>query len=363
MQESRVTQWMERFGWERNPFTFRIFPELMIGYEEEQSRVRDAIDSGNKLTLLLGETGAGKTNLLRRVEAEYAGDVPLFYMAKPPVTEEALLSYLRDDVLDENILSRWLRSYSLYNIHDRLDSVYGDRLVVLVDEGHEASGDVLQWLRTAMDHISSLTVVAAGLPSFEERLKEEVPTLHSRATDVVRLNSLDRDETIDLVRERIEEAGGSGTDPFTQDALLTVYRRTDGFPREVLRACNHAVIDAAKEEKSLIDTEDVEAVLDEAEDQSSPPRESSHDSNSRSREEGDEDVLRRLTAKQRTVYDAVETLDGATSSEVVEHLGVGEYKSRDHAIRSINNILRRLMEEEVVDRERRGRNYVYFVTA
>lgn len=357
MQGSQIGSWMEKYGWKQNPFTFRIYPDLMIGYEEEHRRIKDAIESNSKLTLLLGKTGAGKTNMLRRLEAEYASDVHLFYMSKPPVTEPDLLEYLETEVLDQSLLSRFMKSYSLYNIHTALNKKYTRRMVLLVDEGHEASVEVLEWLRTAMDHIDYLTVVAAGLPEFEEKLREDVNTLYSRATDVVTLESLDRDDTIQLIRKRIEHVGGRSIEPFTQGAVLKVYEKTEGFPREVLRVCNDAVIRAANGDKSIIDEEDVLQVIGGEDEGASQADESSSETNS---PEGEERAsLDELTSKQREVYDAIEELEQATSGEIVEHIGIDDYKSRSHAIRSINNILRRLMEQNLATRKRKGRNYLY----
>ncbi len=356
---SRFDAWTEEYGWTRNPFSFRIYPDLMIGYEREHQRVRNSIEAGSKFTLLLGETGAGKTNLLRSLEAEYGRQQPLFYMSKPPLSEEDLLAYLRDEVLSPGWLKRRFNSYSLYNIHDRVNEAFDSQVILLVDEGHEASAEVLEWLRTAMDHIDALTVVAAGLPGFEDRLQDEVNTLYSRATDVVNLSSLDKDSTVELIRRRIERVGGASTEPFTQEALLAVYEKTGGFPREVLRLCNDCVVNAAEEGKSIIDADDVRAAA---------PDESAHEMNSdgggaddQEESEGTDEApdTSRLTEKQSAVFDAVESLGTATSGEIVEHLGTESYKSRDHAIRSVNNILRRLMEQELVERERQGRNYLY----
>lgn len=363
MQESQITEWMKRYDWSRNPFNFRIYPDLMIGYEQEHRRLKDAIESNNKLTLLLGNTGAGKTNMLKSIEQEYQDNVNLFYMSKPPVTEPDLLEYLKHEVLDQSVLSRLLKSYSLYNIHTAINKKYSGQIVLLVDEGHEASIEVLEWLRTAMDHIGNLTVVAAGLPEFEDKLEEDVNTLHSRATEVVRLNSLSRDDTIELIRKRIGYVGGSSIEPFTQDALLKIYRKTGGFPREVLRVCNDCVIHAANEDKSIIDEGDVEKVIDDEEDESSNEPNSQSSEGQESEGEGGERPagLDELTPKQRHVYDAVEELGEATSGEIVEHMGMEDYQSRSHAIRSINNILRRLMEQNIITRKRKGRNYLYSV--
>ncbi|MFB6077031.1 MAG: hypothetical protein ABEK12_02785 [Candidatus Nanohaloarchaea archaeon] len=100
MEESPIDEWMNRYGWDRNPFNFQIYPDLMIGYEDESRRLRNSIESGSKFTLLLGETGAGKTNMLKNIADEYGGRYPLFYMSKPPVTEENLLTYWIQACLD-----------------------------------------------------------------------------------------------------------------------------------------------------------------------------------------------------------------------------------------------------------------------
>ncbi len=378
---TQISEWMEKYGWNQNPFTFRIYPDLMIGYEEEHQRIKDSIESNSKLTLLLGNTGAGKTNMLRQIESEYSGDRHLFYMSKPPVTEPDLLQFLENEVLDQGLLAQFMNSYSLYNIHEALNDKYANQMVLLVDEGHEASIEVLEWLRTAMDHIDYLTVVAAGLPEFEDMLEEEVNTLYSRATDVVSLDSLNRDDTIQLIRKRIEYVGGRSIEPFTQDAVVKVYEETGGFPREVLRVCNDAVIQAANEDKSIIDRDDIEDVLEEDDEDAVEERdttggstgdaseaegadrtdESSEETNNPAggADEDDGPDLEALTAKQLDVFEAIQELGQATSGEIVEHMGMEDYQSRDHAIRSINNILRRLMEQELVKRKRKGRNYLY----
>lgn len=361
MQESQISGWMEEYGWEANPFNFRIYPDLMIGYESEHRRIKNSIESGSKFTLLLGGTGAGKTNMLRNLSEEY-GSTNLFYMSKPPVTEEDLLAYLRDQVLDPGFVSRYFTSYSLYNIHEEINDAFDGQVVLLVDEGHEASTAVLEWLRTAIDHIDGLTVVAAGLPEFEDRLQGDVNTLYSRATEVVNLESLDKDHSIELVRRRIEHVGGSSIEPFTQSALLEIYDATDGFPREILRLCNDCVITAATRDKSIIDEDDVQDVIDESSDEANSEEDEGPDPESDDEVEDEDDEgpdIDMLTPKQRSVYEAVNELGEATSGDVVDHLGPEDYKSRSHAIRSINNILRRLMEEDVIDRKRQGRNYIY----
>ncbi|MDY6778610.1 MAG: AAA family ATPase [Candidatus Nanohaloarchaea archaeon] len=348
-----MKQWLRERGWNENPFNFKIYPDLMVGYEEEISRLDEAISAGNKFSVVVGRTGAGKTNLLKWLASHHEDEREVHYLPKPPTHEEDFLQYLRDEVLDPGFFARLLNDYSLYNIHNELHDALDDHVVMIIDEAHEASHDVLQWMRTVIDHVDSLTVVAAGLPEFESTLEEDINTLYSRATHITSLDSLDRDESVQLIRERIKKAGGTSIEPFTQDALLEIYDVTDGFPREVLRACNDCVVHAAREGKSIIDAQDVEEILDD--------REAAPEEEDDGEESGEPLPEVQLTEKQEEILDVLEEKGRCTSGDIVDSRGYEDYSSRSHAVRSVNNILNRLRENGLVAREREGRSYVYFL--
>jgi predicted transcriptional regulator len=67
--------------------------------------------------------------------------------------------------------------------------------------------------------------------------------------------------------------------------------------------------------------------------------------------------LDELTSTQREIVEML--IRPMTPGQVADSLDLTKYKSRQHAVRSMNNILKRLMEENLVERVREDRAFVY----
>jgi predicted transcriptional regulator len=52
-----------------------------------------------------------------------------------------------------------------------------------------------------------------------------------------------------------------------------------------------------------------------------------------------------------------------TPSEIIKNMKSSSYKNQDNAIRSVNNLLRRLMQDGLVDRNKVGKTYKYKVSS
>lgn len=351
MNEREVNEWISDFNWEFNPFNFKIYPELMVGYENEIGDILRSLDAGNNLSLVIGETGAGKTNLLRWLNSKYSNNGhDVLYMPKPPSQESELLDYMVENLLSPSLFSRMFNSYSLYTIFDDLQQKIDSQTILIIDEGHESSLEVLKWVRTAIDQVDDLIAIISGLPSFLQFLQSDIPSLHDRVSNVCRLDSLSRDETFKLIRRRIELAGGSGIEPFNQDSIMKIYQLTDGFPREVLRVCNQTVLDASRNDLSLIDEADVVH----------PELTSENDKSSNKSEDSEPDI--NLTKKQKKIVDLILENSESSASDVVSEMDISAYKSESHAVRSVNNILKRLLDDGILDRKREGKSYVYYIS-
>lgn len=337
-------RYMKMYKWRENPFSFKILPDLFVGYMNESKKISSAVENNDKISVLVGPTGSGKTTLLKYLSKKFDGNRELFYLPKPPKRPEDWIDILTSFIglsLWERITSRSKR-LNLYNLGEWVNKKMKDRkMVMMVDESHEASLETLEWLRTLSDQADNMSVLITGLPILEEKLRDNLETFVRRVNTVVRLSTLTRSETRELIKRRIEWAGGDDIKPFTSETVEHIYRKTGGFPRETIKVCNELVKKSMESDISTIDMNFL--------------NESKPDAYSEARL----DSMSILSPKQRRIAEVLGANGKLTPSEIVDEMDVKKYSSKDNAVRSINNILKRLVKDEIVIRERTGKSYRY----
>ncbi len=340
----KIQRWFDYQNWHSNPFILSIIPSLLVGYEEQKNQLLAAVHERHKVVLVLGPTGSGKTNTLEWLMEEIGKD-PKFvtiFLSKPPTDPKDFI-----DILTKPFVPKWLRFLGLNpnikNFHDLPEflnkKLKNKHLVLLCDEIHETNIEVLQWLRVLSDQVDNITLIMAGLPNFEKTLKQKLETFYRRVTFKIVLSALTKEEIFELIEKRIGHASdGKGKNPFSQETIDLIYEKTGGFPREVLRLCDR-LINTAMDRGVYAITPDLFGETKDV-------------------EEVEEFDLMRLPQRQREIIEALR--DGKTTpSQIVASLDLSKYKSKEHAIRSVNNILKRLMDDGFVDRERQGKTFIY----
>ena len=167
--------------------------------------------------------------------------------------------------------------------------------------------------------------------------------------------SLDREHTEDLIKKRIEAVGGSGITPFTSGAVDKIFMKTGGFPREILKQCDKLI---HKVDKDQIDAEDVDELREFSQSNVRVDEPVVHFSPKPPSKE----QLTNLPYKQRKIIELLSGENWLTPGSLVEKLEFKSYKTRGHAIRSVNNILHRLMKDGFIQREARGKAFMYSLT-
>ncbi len=324
------------FGWRENPFSFRIAPECYCGNIIQVETLLRSLHAGEKFSLVTGPTGSGKTTLFRLLLQKTPGTISALFLPKPPKTAGEWL------VAFQPFLRTFFRSRqpTLFTLSDHLNKkLRGQHCFLFVDECHEATIDSLEWLRTLTDQVDGLQTVMAGLPVLESQLSMGLETLSRRITTHVQLAGLSKPETCELVKKRIEQQGGQETRPFTQAAIDAVFEKSGGFPREILRWCNELALHAAAQHQTIIDA-DFPLIQ----------------TNGAARPAVDE-----LPDKQRVLLEALAQTPGSTPARLLSLLPEASYKDRDNAVRSANNLLKRLLNQGFVERSKAGKAYKYTI--
>jgi len=338
------------FGWDHNPFTLTISPQLMVGYSSQTNKLLSHVFNSHKLALVIGHTGSGKTTLLTWLNDfinNNGNSFQSYYIPKCPETKDDLILLFKT-LFGYNIVDGFrFKDLNTQNLSKFLiKKTLRKKSVLLIDEIHETSTEVLEWLRTIDDIVPNLIMVFAGLPSFEKKLETELPTLSMRVTTKTYLDSLKYVETEFLIRKRIEDAGGDGLKPLTSDAVKRVFEISGGFPREIIKICDSLIEQSSEKNIPTINETFVDEIFNSSTRVEKPI-------------ENYSDAKMQISDKQKKIMDLLNKKPKLTPSEVVENIDEASYKNKNNAIRSVNNILRRMMRDELVVRENLGNSYVY----
>jgi len=296
--------------------------------EEKMPNIRKFISANEWLEKM-------KTTFLKWL-CEAVKDKKFIYIGKSPETPEQLV-----DIFNDEFKPPWyLRLFrqKIKNIYQVPEVINKSKkyVVLLFDEIHETNSSMLEWIRVLGDQTENMSVVLAGLPVFNRKL-EELETLRKRIVGKIELLSLTKEETRELIRKRIQFVNGRG-DEF-DNIIDELYERTAGFPREIIRMAYNIVDSAIEKNEVLIQPK----IIKDGVKKELPSR----------------DLLEDLTPMQRKIMELLK--NPMTPGQIADSLNLEKYKSRQHAVRSVNNILKGLMKENFVERRREDKAFVYYL--
>jgi general secretion pathway protein A len=211
------------------------------------------------LALLIGDIGAGKTTLARRLldslpENEF--EAALLVIIHSGVTASWLLKrialQLGVDAPSEDKLTL------LGQLYQRLVKIYeqGKKAVVLIDEAQMlATRELMEEFRGLLNlevpERKLLSLVFFGLPEIEDNLKLD-PPLAQRVAIKFRLAHLTPESTEAYIKHRLRLAGASRM-PFTPEAVNAVHQFSSGTPRVINTLCDNALFEGYVARVPMID--------------------------------------------------------------------------------------------------------------
>lgn len=264
--------YLEFLGLQREPFSNAPVKHFYFdspGHAHALQRLMYAVRNRKGLAILVGEIGAGKSTLARRLldslpEDEY---------------EAGLLVIIHSDITANWLVRRIALQLGVDNpsddkltligqVHQRLLQIHeaGRRAVILIDEAQmlqtrELMEEFRGLLNLELPEQKLLTFVFFGLTELEDNLRLD-PPLHQRVAMKLRLQPLDVASTEAYIKHRLRLAGARRMH-FSAEAVRAIHTATQGTPRLINTLCDNCLFEAYMERTQVVGQKLVRRCADE----------------------------------------------------------------------------------------------------
>jgi general secretion pathway protein A len=228
------------FGLTENPFGLPPDPRYLYmsrRHQEALAHLTYGVTQGGGFVVLSGEVGTGKTLMIRALLERLPANVDVALVLYPMLSVREFVASICDDLRvpyprktdSLKVLIDALNTYLLDN-HAK-----GRRTVLIIDEAHKLSHDVLEQVRLLTNLETSkeklLQILLVGQPELDAVLAQtHLRQLAQRVTARYELKHLSAGETREYVEHRLRVAGSESA-LFTHGALRWLHRLSGGVPR------------------------------------------------------------------------------------------------------------------------------------
>lgn len=258
------------FGLKDYPFSLTPDPRFIVftsSYNELLAGLYYGIEMAKGLIVLTGEVGTGKTTALRWLIRRLDSSVRAAYIFNPHLTIDEFYHHVTEmlDITDsENKTEMLLEMGKMLEERHRR----GLRTLLIVDEAHELSDEVMEEIRLLLnfesDSAKHLQIILTGQPELKDKLRQKnLRQLKQRIALRCEMPVLPNvAEVKRYITERLMIAGSSQQNIFTQEAIDFVYQCSEGIPRLINNLCDNAMIAAFAANERKITREMIEEVAD-----------------------------------------------------------------------------------------------------
>lgn len=229
-------------------------------HEEALNRLLLAISERNGFTVITGEIGSGKTTVCRTLLSKLDPTTKVTLILNTHLTKREFLTSILDDLGIEyksNSKTHLLSALNKFLIEQASQDV---NVVLIVDEAQNLTPSVLEEVRmlsnleTEKDKL--IQIILIGQPELRAKLMH--PKLEQFSQRIVlyyHLAALDFAETEAYIKFRLNKAGNAAQDIFSPEAILEIFKYSNGIPRLINLACHNALISGLVYEASFITAE------------------------------------------------------------------------------------------------------------
>jgi general secretion pathway protein A len=269
-QELVTIMYESFYGLREKPFTLLPDPEYLYLSPKHQ-RALTLLEYGMMnqagFSVICGDTGAGKTTLIRRLLTELGDDTRVGLITNTHQSFGELLNWvLMAFGLDGDGKSK-AQMHQIFIAFLIEQYAQNKHTVLIVDEAQNMNADTLEELRMLSninaDKDQVFQVILAGQPALRETLrKPELMQFAQRIAVDYYLESLSIEETSKYIHYRLKIAG-SEKEIFTADACEAVFKYSGGTPRLINLLCDTSMVYGFAEQNEQINEQLVHDVVRE----------------------------------------------------------------------------------------------------
>jgi type II secretory pathway predicted ATPase ExeA len=254
--------YLEYYQLREQPFSITVDPKFYYNSQQHDDallRLMYAANERKGLAVLVGEVGAGKTTVARRLldqldETQF--EAALLIIVHAAITSQWLLRKIATQLGVEHPAED--SPGILSQLSQRLVELFeeGKKVVVLIDEAQMLhSREIMEEFRGILnmeiDGQKLITFVLFGLPELDQTLALDGP-LAQRVAIRYQLRAFADAITRDYITFRLKVAG-SERNPFTTGAIAAIHRVTGGTPRLINTLCDNALLEGFLRKLKAID--------------------------------------------------------------------------------------------------------------
>ena len=251
------------YGLRERPFDLTPDPRYLVATEMHQealSNIEYAIASRKGIALLVGESGTGKTTVIRAAISKQSSRTHCVHLHNPALTRQEFVQMLAAR-FGLSPQARTSKTDLLLELEELLRARRDAQevTVLVVDEAQSLPLELLEEIRLLSnietDDEKLLSLIVAGQPELADRLTDQsLRQLKQRIALRCELRPLNSHESCRYIAGRITAAGGTPGQLFSLEAVVLIHERSRGIPRAINVIADNALMSGFAAEQRIITT-------------------------------------------------------------------------------------------------------------